>query len=641
MAKLTSSTDLLAAVRRLSIAVPDAVGQADGVPGSPEVVARGLVRAGILTPFQARRLLAGRGDELRLGTYLLLDRLDAGGMGEVFKARHTVMGRVVVVKLIRADLLTQPGVTDRFLQEIRAVARLSHPHVVAAYHAEPTPRGSFLAMEFCDGRDLWRVVRDDGPPAVGVACGYARQAALGLQHLHDHGLVHRDIKPSNLMLTAAGVKVLDLGLAYLRRAADGSRLTRDGAAMGTPDFVAPEQARDAAGVDIRADLYGLGGTLYYLLTGQVPYPGGTPLEKLLRHQTDRPLPVSQLRRGVPAGVAAVVERLMAKHPADRFQTPAEVVADLAPWVDAPPGSPPGSAPVSGPVPTFHPLPTEPAPPGTDAGLALTLPADDRDDDGTDDRPPPVRRWWLAGAIGAVLVAAVVVGVVAPWDRRPSGGDGGIDPAGPWTVIDCPELAGVNGLAFAPDDPPRVAVAFGQHWERETTGAVRLYDPRAKEWSELPLDEPRRPVRALAFSPDGRHLACGSGSLEADVDGWVTVFDLTGRKPVQRFAADPAGVLALAFPRADVGLLAVGGCRLPRAERGPARREHYPVVVWDLSRTPKQVSWPAGHTGPIGAVVAPSPDLGGRFWLASGSGDGTVRLWPRPGPADPTTRLDLP
>jgi serine/threonine protein kinase/DNA-binding beta-propeller fold protein YncE len=302
-------------------------------PG-PKALARDLVRRGWLTTFQANQLRAGRGGELVLGQYVLLDRLGEGGMGEVFKARHTRMGRTVAVKVIRRERLAHPDAVRRFEREVRATAALSHPNIVLAYDADEVNGRHILVMEYVEGTDLAQAVLKGGPLPVGRACEYVRQAASGLDHAHRRGLVHRDIKPSNLLLTADGsaVKILDLGLARL--AAPGSEaeagsLTQEGRGMGTPDYLAPEQALGAHGVDIRADLYSLGCTFYYLLTGRVPFPGESVAGKLLRHQLDEPEPVERLRPGVPPGVAAVVRRLMAKRPEDRYQTPAEVVAALA------------------------------------------------------------------------------------------------------------------------------------------------------------------------------------------------------------------------------------------------------------------------------------------------------------------------
>jgi serine/threonine protein kinase len=271
-----------------------------------------------------------------LGQYLLLELLGEGGMGRVWKARHQLMQRLVALKVIQGHFLADAGTVARFQREIRAAAQLDHPHLVRALDADEVAGTHFFVMEYVAGTDLARLVKEQGPLPVARACDYVRQAALGLQHAHEKGLVHRDVKPGNLFLAADGtVKVLDLGLASLVRAQDvgsaASDATPAGALLGTPDYLAPEQARDARSADGRADLYGLGCTLYHLLTGRPPFPAGTLAEKLLGHQLHEPKPVAALRPEVAPGVAAVVGRLMAKRPEDRYPTAAAAAAALAPF----------------------------------------------------------------------------------------------------------------------------------------------------------------------------------------------------------------------------------------------------------------------------------------------------------------------
>jgi len=306
----------------------------------PRLLAQELLRRGWLTPFQVNRLLQGRGAELQLGPYVVLERLGEGGMGEVFKARHPTMDRLVALKRIRKERLTSPDAVRRFYQEVRAAARLAHPNVVYALDTFQAGDTHILVMEYVEGIDLARLVQQSGPLPVAQACEYIRQAALGLQHAHERGLVHRDIKPHNLLVASATagdtqyadpvIKILDMGLARLIDAGeDTAALTQEGAVMGTPDYIAPEQARQAQTVDIRADLYSLGCTLYFLLSGQPPFARGTLAEKLLSHVMDTPEPIQRMRPEVPAHVAAVVQRLLAKRPEDRFQTPRELAEALA------------------------------------------------------------------------------------------------------------------------------------------------------------------------------------------------------------------------------------------------------------------------------------------------------------------------
>jgi formylglycine-generating enzyme required for sulfatase activity len=317
----------------------------------PHDLARLLVRWGWLTGYQAERLLQGRGRELVLGPYVLLELLGQGGMGQVFKARHRLMKRVVALKVIRKELVGDADAVARFHREVEAVAQLSHPNVVTAYDAGQAGDVHFFAMEYVEGTDLARLVADRGPLPVAVACDYVRQAALGLQHAFERGLVHRDVKPQNLLLAAAGsaVKVLDLGLARLQYdLADdkGRARTQLGWVMGTPDYMSPEQTIDSHRVDIRGDLYSLGCTLYFLLTGRAPFTEGSLADKMQLHRSAEPPAVEGLRPEVPLALAAVVRRLMAKRPAERFQRPAEVAAALEPFVAA--------VPVAVPLPPQHP-----------------------------------------------------------------------------------------------------------------------------------------------------------------------------------------------------------------------------------------------------------------------------------------------
>lgn len=268
----------------------------------------------------------------RLGPYVLLRRVGEGVTGRVFEARHRLMDRVAAVKVLRKKWLAYPTLVSRFRREIRAAAQLDHPNLVGVYDAGRGAGTYFLVMEYVRGIDLFQLVQRCGPLSFAQACDYVAQAALGLQHLHEHGYVHRDVKPSHLLVTPAGVvKLIDLSITRPKAAAGdapSAPLTETGVFLGTPDFTAPEQTQDARRAGPRADLYSLGATLYYLLTGQVPFPGGTPGEKLSRHRLEKPLPLQGLRPDVPPSLAAVVYHLMAKRPEDRYQTPAELVAAL-------------------------------------------------------------------------------------------------------------------------------------------------------------------------------------------------------------------------------------------------------------------------------------------------------------------------
>jgi serine/threonine protein kinase/WD40 repeat protein len=285
--------------------------------------------------------------------YTVVRLLGQGGMGAVFAAEHRVMQRLVALKIFNHSFTGNAAARERFRREVRAAAKLSHPNIVTTYDAEDAGDTHFLVMEYVEGISLDQLVKDRGPLPVPEACAYVRQAALGLQHAHERGMVHRDVKPANLILQSSPVassesspvastgaspvapapgvvKVLDFGLAALT-AERGDGLTDTNVVMGTPDFMAPEQAEDAHNADIRADVYSLGCTLYYLLTGKTPYPAPTALGKILAHR-DQPTPsILAARPKLPRELAGVVARMLAKKPEERYQTPGAVAAALQPF----------------------------------------------------------------------------------------------------------------------------------------------------------------------------------------------------------------------------------------------------------------------------------------------------------------------
>jgi serine/threonine-protein kinase len=303
---------------------------------------RHLVNKNRLSVYQLRKVVHGKAAELLFGPYVISDKLGEGGMGKVFRATQVRVGREVALKVVRPALLSNPVVRKRYDREVESASSLDHPNIVRVYDAGEIEGKFYLAMEFVDGIDLSLLLRRHRPLEVIEACEYVRQAALGLQHAHEKGLVHRDIKPSNIVVSGerhvpqatepAVVKILDMGLVRTVGFEDGNAggdLTRAGTVVGTPDYMAPEQAKNSSTVDHRADLYSLGCTFYFLLTGQPPYPSGTPIEKLLKHQLDTPTPVQALRREVSDPIAAVVSRLLAKKADERIQTAGEVAELLA------------------------------------------------------------------------------------------------------------------------------------------------------------------------------------------------------------------------------------------------------------------------------------------------------------------------
>jgi serine/threonine protein kinase len=335
IASTASLVDALRQYRLLEVAQLEEAMSLQARFPEPKALARELIQRGWLTPYQANQVLQGKGQELELGSYVLLERLGEGGMGQVFKAKNWKLGRVVALKLVRKDRLNKPDAIRRFEREVRSAAALVHPNIVLAHDADLIGGTHLLVMEYVEGTDLAKLVKMNGPLPVPQACEFIRQAALGLQHAHERGMVHRDVKPANLLLTADGrtIKVLDMGLARLDQPAGdddkSSTMTQEGMVVGTPDYIAPEQALESHTVDIRGDLYSLGCTFYYLLTGKVPFPGGTLLQKLNKHQNQEAPAVQSMRPDVPPGVAAIVRKLMAKKPEDRYQTPAELATALA------------------------------------------------------------------------------------------------------------------------------------------------------------------------------------------------------------------------------------------------------------------------------------------------------------------------
>jgi WD40 repeat protein len=568
--------------------------------------------------------------------YRVVGLLGAGGMGAVYRAEHLVMARPVALKVMNPGLLDNPATAERFRREAQAAARLAHPNIVQAYDAEQAGDSHFLVMEYVEGVSLARLAAEKGPLPVREACDYARQAALGLQHAHERGMVHRDIKPHNLMLTPAGqVKILDFGLARFALESTAAEaggqaaappdaaaglLTQVGLVMGTPDFIAPEQATDAHTADIRADIYSLGCTLYYLLAGDVPFPEKTVMDKLVAHASRPPRPLAEVRRDVPAGLVRVVERMTAKDPARRYQTPAEVAAALTPF----------------------------------AGV------------GTASR----RRWrWIAVAAGVLLLALGLLGYVAgPGAVRfarnrgqvafesddpdaqvvaAAGGEGS-------RAFDLPtdRLAEVGAGEYAlrllggrPDlqlTPARMSVPRGGRVSvqvRQVPGFVgetcsytghqaavadvafspdgRLVlscsadpagDHTLRLWEAATGRELRRfrghesPVHGIAFSPDGRQALSGGR------DGTVRIWDVaTGQELRQLTGPSQWWVARVAFSRDG-----------RRALWGAADKT---VRLWDVD-SGRELRHFEGHTAEVWAVAF-SPD--GRQVL-SGGFDKTVRLW---------------
>jgi serine/threonine protein kinase len=453
--------------------------------------------------------------------YEVIRELGRGGMGVVYLAQNRLMGRLEVLKVVGGHLVSRPAVLERFLREIRSAARLHHPNIVTAYAALRLGESLVLAMEYVEGLDLARIVKARGPLPLANACHYAHQAALGLQHAHEHGMVHRDIKPANLILARAGgrgnkaaVKVLDFGLAKVTSEGDAdSGLTREGQMLGTPDYIAPEQIRDAQSADIRADIYSLGCTLYYLLAGKAPFTGSSLWDLYQAHFSMDASPLNLVRPDVPAELAAVVAKMLAKEPERRFQEPREVAQALSPFFK--PAVPSGTAPrVATTAEASPPIAAGRSPSRTEADPApwvSVVTVEDGASIGSRTPGPapapaarPARRppwFWPAAVAGALLLGLAAMLALLTLRVRTEVGDLVISglPDGARVTVDgraCTlEWPGGKG-------PARASVAAGDHRVKvELDGMEVLADEvRIAAGQETPITVRLEPVATTGRSP---------------------------------------------------------------------------------------------------------------------------------------------
>ncbi|QGJ69838.1 Hypothetical protein PBC10988_15250 [Planctomycetales bacterium 10988] len=310
---------------------------------SPETMSQLLVEGGILNGWQAKELLAGRTRFFYSkpgasgNRYKLLDRLGAGGSGTVYKAFEEKGQREVALKVLDSSLLSKGDMLTRFQREARVALALHHPNMVTAYEAALEGDSPFLVMELVDGKDLFHWWRDHGPLPISWACECIRQVALALQYGHQRGLVHRDVKPSNIVIlgdleSCPRAKILDLGFArMINDKVDEERLTRPDQTFGTPDYIAPEQAESTRNADTRSDIFSLGCTLFKVLTGEIPYEGKTKLQKIMARASREARSIRELRADVPEELDAVLRKMMARLPENRYQEPGEVAEAIAPF----------------------------------------------------------------------------------------------------------------------------------------------------------------------------------------------------------------------------------------------------------------------------------------------------------------------
>ena len=328
----------------------------DGSVSDSGIIASAFTKAGLLTEWQSEKLLQGKHKGFYLGKYKLLNHIGTGGMGSVYLAEHMVMRHRVAIKLLPNHLAAHTSYLERFHQEARASAQLYHRNMVRAFDVDNEGNIHYLVMEYVEGADLQAIVSRSGPLDYQTASNYIRQAAEGLAYAHRSGLIHRDIKPANLLVDKTGtVKILDMGLARFSDESQGSlTMTYDQKMIGTVDYLAPEQALDSHRVDARADIYSLGCTLYFMLSGDAPFPQGTIPQRLMAHQREEPADIRKSRTDVPDELLAICAKMMAKSADDRYQSADEIVEAMNQFIgdggdeNAPPKPKPQYTPPAGP-----------------------------------------------------------------------------------------------------------------------------------------------------------------------------------------------------------------------------------------------------------------------------------------------------
>lgn len=619
---------------------PTAADQPPTSPSDPDATRSDPVSLAAADP-DATRCAGGAApapplSQLSFADYEILAKIGPGGQGIVYKARQLSSGQIVALKMIRRESLTNPEVLRRWQREVMAGLTLSHPNIVRLLDADMINQLPYLVMEYVPGLDLRRLVERTGPLPAARACDFICQAARGLEHALENHLVHRDIKPANLIVTPAAaqlaaegstqtpqvspallltpgavVKILDMGLARFYRAPEGeeswSTLTQDGSFMGTPDFMAPEQWENPHTIDIRADLYSLGCTFYYLLTGQVPFPGGTLIQKSDRHRQGNPVPVETLRPEITPNLGAVLRKMMAKKAADRYQTPTELFQALKPFSGQ-------DSRFFYPRPKLAPRGEANLPPGevrcfaghADAVTCLAVvPGGRQVLSGSHDRS--LRLWDVDSGTQLQTFQGHTEGIrcVAVASRGKQALSGGVDrslrlwdlASGRCLRTFLGHTDAIRCAAFAPDDRQAISASNDRQ--------ICFWD-LASGRPLLALQGHSGDINSLQLSPDGRLL------LSCSWDKTVRFWEAKSGKELRTIGGTYSSlqwavVLDLAF--SPDGCSFAGGC------------SDHVLRLWDVA-TGQEMALFTGHADWI-TTVAVSPN--GR-WLLSGSRDRTVRLW---------------
>jgi len=593
---------------------------------SAGAIATHLIGSDTITRFQAEKVLQGSGEELHLGPFVLLEQIARGDTCLVLKAFQPRLNRTVALKMIRPDILKLlPEAARRLDREALATAQLHSPYAVVLYDLYEAGGTSFLALEYLDGMDLAMRVYKEGALPVPVACEYVRQAATGLQHAHEAGLVHRDIKPAHLLVTGASaarsggnrfsggvVKILDMGVARVNWLPEPEGVVATngtGVGIGTPDFVAPEQAKDASKADIRADIYSLGCTFYHLLCGQAPFANCEPEEKLVKHEREEPRPLEEVRPGIPAPLLGVVKRMMSKRPFERFETPQEVadtLAQLEPVISA------SWVAASDWTGREHSRNEMAAAPKAAGRAEVVVPRKSTVYQPTSQPIPtsrsrvihPARRRYSLKAHGGYVTGVAF----SPDSRRLATGGldgkvfiwqlGGEQPTEEAALP--PKLGDVQRVVFSPTEPCVYTALTAKG------GLIWRWDWAEKDIRKSLTVAPSDPLTAsvLAMSADGKQLAAGAGN---DILAWTLARPEIGRATTLK--GHGKAVRALAFA--------------PAGRRLASAHEDGKLAFWEFGwfRATRKALL-TGHADVVVSIAfAPTGTM-----LASGGSDGRIGIW---------------